>query len=124
MDPVVSKTFDEMLKRMEDYDKRWGNLERRFDDASAALQEREEAVDARFGSLESFTSAQYTAAVVADNWGSHFDSRVSDLEQRMADLELIWLAEIQGRARRSCGDAGGSRQRAAVVAHGGRRQHR
>jgi hypothetical protein len=32
--------------------------------------------------------------MVTDNWGAHFDSRVMDLEQRMANLELIHLAEI------------------------------
>jgi hypothetical protein len=99
MDPVVAKTFDEMLKRMEDFDRRsaehWERLERRFEDASATVQEREEAVDGRLIELENFASTQYTAAVIADNWGSHFDSRVSDLEQRMADLELIRLAEIR-----------------------------
>ena len=55
------------------------------------MQEREDAVDSHIASLEGFASSQYTAAIVADNWGSHFDSRVTDLEQRMADLELIWL---------------------------------
>jgi hypothetical protein len=37
---------------------------------------------------------QYTTAVVANNWGAHFDSRINDLETRMVDLELICLAEI------------------------------
>jgi hypothetical protein len=40
MDPVVAKTFDEMLKRMDDLDVRsaehWERLEKRFEDASAA----------------------------------------------------------------------------------------
>ncbi|CAD6246410.1 unnamed protein product [Miscanthus lutarioriparius] len=99
MDPVVSKVFDEMLKRMEDLDKRfaerWERLEKRFEDASTALQEREQDVDGRPASLEDYASTQYIAATVADNWGAHFDSCVSDLEQRMADLELIRLAEIR-----------------------------
>jgi len=51
-------------------------------------------VDACITSLEDLTSAQYTTAVVSDNWGARFDSRIDDLEQRMADLELICLAEI------------------------------
>ncbi|CAD6334072.1 unnamed protein product [Miscanthus lutarioriparius] len=100
MDAVVAKTFDEMLKRMEEFDtrsaERWERLEKKgFEDASAALQEREEAVDGRLAALEDFASSQYTAAVVADNWGTHFDSRVTDLEQRMVDIELIRLAEIR-----------------------------
>jgi hypothetical protein len=49
MDPVVTETFDEMLKRMEDQDKRsaehWEHLEKRFEDTSTSLQEREDAVD-------------------------------------------------------------------------------
>ncbi|CAD6340373.1 unnamed protein product [Miscanthus lutarioriparius] len=86
MDPVVSKTFDEMLKRIEDYDKRWGNLERRFDDASAALQEREEAVDARLISLESFASAQS---------GDERDDRVETLEEAVSELQS-WRMEVDG----------------------------
>ena len=34
--------------------------------------------------------------MVADNWGGHFESRVSDLEHRMFDLECIRIVE--------CGD--------------------
>lgn len=98
MDPIVAKTFDEMLKLMEDFDKRsfehWERSEKRFEDATTTLHEREEAVDARIASLENFASTQYSAAIIADNWGAHFDSRVTDLEQRMANLELILLAEI------------------------------
>jgi Mg2+/Co2+ transporter CorC len=52
-------------------------------------------VDSRTASLEDFVSSQYTTTVVADNWGSHFESRVSGLETCMADLELIRLAEIR-----------------------------
>lgn len=33
--------------------------------------------------------------MVADNWGAHFDERVSDLEHRMNELELIRLYEIR-----------------------------
>jgi hypothetical protein len=99
MDPVVANTFDEMLKRMDEQDKRsaerWERLEKRFDDASASLHEREDTIDGRLSSLEGFAHAQYKAAVVADNWGAHFESRVDDLGQRMADLELIRLAEIR-----------------------------
>lgn len=99
MDPIVAKTFDEMLKRMEDLDahstERWGCLEKRVDDVSTALWEREIMVDSRTASLEDFVSSQYTTTVVADNWGSHFESRVSGLETCMADLELIRLAEIR-----------------------------
>ena len=61
MEHVVAKTIDEMLKRMEDLDTRstecWGCLELHFKDASTALQERKEAVDARIASLENFASA-------------------------------------------------------------------
>jgi chromosome segregation ATPase len=99
MDPVVANTFDEMLKRMDEQDKRsaehWERPEKRFDDASASLYKREDAIDDHLSSLEGFAHAQYNAAVVADNWGAHFESRVNDLEQRMADLELIRLAEIR-----------------------------
>ena len=45
-------------------------------------------------SLEEYASAQYTVVVVTDNWGAHFEERVSDLEQRMVDLELIRIHEI------------------------------
>jgi hypothetical protein len=74
---------------------RWERLEKRVEDASRAAQEYEQATDSRIASLEELASSQYTAAVVADNWGSHFDSRVSELEQGMADLELIRLSEIR-----------------------------
>ncbi|XP_066345321.1 uncharacterized protein [Miscanthus floridulus] len=88
-----------MLKRMEDLDRRsserWERLDKRFEDVSASLQEHEEAVDSRITSLESFAFAQYTAAIVADNWGAHFDSCVTDLEQRMADLEMIRVVEYR-----------------------------
>ena len=61
MDPVVSKALDEMLKRFEAFDsrsaERWERLEKRIDDASAALQEREGSVDGRLQSLENFASA-------------------------------------------------------------------
>lgn len=101
MDPVVAKTFDEMLKRMEDFDKhsveRWERSEKKFEDAAMALRECEEAVNARIVSLENFASSQYSAPIVADNRGAHFDSRVSDLEQSMSDLELIRLAEIRNK---------------------------
>jgi chromosome segregation ATPase len=98
MDPVVSKALEELLKKMDNYDarsaERWGRLEKRVDDAEASLREREVAVDSRLTSLEGLVSAQYTAAAVADNWGSHFEVRLEELDQRMGALELIRLAEI------------------------------
>ena len=84
MDPNVRSLFDEVLKRIDDLrtdsSGRWERWERRFEEATSELQERDEAVDRRIKSLEEFASAQYTAAVVANNWGGHFDERVSDLE--------------------------------------------
>jgi enoyl-CoA hydratase/carnithine racemase len=60
MDPVISKTFDEMLKK-EEMDarsaERWGRLEKRIDDAEALLQEHEHAVDTRLTSLENYASS-------------------------------------------------------------------
>lgn len=38
--------------------------------------------------------AQYTTTIVTDNWGSHFDARISDIEHRMVDLELVRVTEI------------------------------
>jgi hypothetical protein len=52
-------------------------------------------VDLRVTQLEENTNAQYTATVVTDNWGTHFDERVSNLEHRMNELELICLYEIR-----------------------------
>lgn len=99
MDPIVTKAFDELIKRMDEQSsrsaERWERLEKRIEEVTQAMREYEQATDSRIASLEDFASSQYTAAVVADNWGSHFDSRVSDLEQRMADLELIRLSEIR-----------------------------
>ena len=43
MDPVVACSAA-----------RWERLEKRFEDASAALQEHEQAVDSRLNSLEDF----------------------------------------------------------------------
>jgi hypothetical protein len=84
---------------MEDLDRRsaerWERLEKHFEDASAALQERDVAFESRLSSLELLTFAQYTTVVVADIWGAHYDSHVGELEHRMADLELIFLAEIR-----------------------------
>jgi hypothetical protein len=62
---------------------------------SASQHRRVEAVDLRVAQLEEYTNAQYTAAVVADNWGAHFDEHVSDLEHHMNELELIRLYEIR-----------------------------
>lgn len=73
-----------MLKRLNDFDERstqsWERWERRFEEASATIKERETIVDGRLLALEEFASTQYSATVVADNWGSHFESRLSDLE--------------------------------------------
>lgn len=41
------------------------------------------------------TVPQYCAAVVANNWGSHFEERLQDLEQCTADLELIRIHKIR-----------------------------
>ena len=96
--PNMRSLFDKVLKRIDylraDSGDRWERWERRFEEASAELQERNTAVDQRIASLEEFASAQYTTAVVSDNWDAHFDERVSDLEQRMVDLELICIQEI------------------------------
>jgi hypothetical protein len=70
-------------------------VEKRYDEAAVAFQERAKIVDARLTSLENNTLYQYTAAVVTDNWGHQFDERVTDLEQRMGNLELIRLAKIR-----------------------------
>ena len=74
MDPNVRSLFDEVLKRIDDLradsSGRWERWERRFEEATSDFQERNEAVDRRIQSLEEFASAQYTAAVVADNWGA------------------------------------------------------
>lgn len=45
--------------------------------------------------MESFASAQYNAAIVTNNWGSHFEECLQDLEHRAADLELIRIHEIR-----------------------------
>ena len=98
MDPNVRSLCDEILERIDrlrdDSGERWERWERRFEEVTTERQEHDEAVDRRIKSLEDFAAAQYTAAVVSDNWGAHFDERVSDLEQRMMDLELIRIHEI------------------------------
>lgn len=98
MDLNVRMMFDEVLKRIHDLgassNQRWELWEKRFNDATDDLKERNTVVETRIASLEEFASAQYFATVVADNWGSHFDSRVSDLERRMVDLEGIRVLEI------------------------------
>jgi uncharacterized coiled-coil protein SlyX len=99
MDPNTRNMFDEMLKRLDDMEtrssERWECWEKRFCDSSVERQERDTVVDERLTSLETFASAQYSAAVVTDNWGSHFEERLQDLEQRTADLELIRIHEIR-----------------------------
>jgi hypothetical protein len=73
MDPKVRSLFDEVLKRIDDLHTdssgRWEWWERRFEEATAELQERDAAVDRRIKSLEEYASSQYTTAVIADNWG-------------------------------------------------------
>jgi len=44
--------------------------------------------------LEQFASAQYTATIVGDNWGGHFFERISELEERVHDLEMVRYVEI------------------------------
>ena len=55
---------------------------------------QDEVVDRWIKSLEDYATAQYTATVVVDNWATHFNERISDLKQRMMDLELIRIHEI------------------------------
>jgi hypothetical protein len=69
-------------------------LDRRFSDLEAAQFQRDTAVDTRIESLERFASEQYTAAIIADNWGGHFSTRVGELEERVHDLELVCYVEI------------------------------
>ncbi|CAD6334022.1 unnamed protein product [Miscanthus lutarioriparius] len=77
-------------ERAAEEDRRLVLLEQR----AASTHRRAEAFDLRVAQLEDYTNSQYTAAVVVDNWGAHFDERVSDLEHRMNELELIRLYEI------------------------------
>ena len=100
MDPLCKSAFDDLISRFEAMDARsadrWERIDRRLQDTASVLEQRNLVVESRLESLEEFTSSQYTAAVVADNWGGHFESRVSDLEHRMFDLECIRIVE--------CGD--------------------
>lgn len=99
MDPVVRNMFDELIQKFDafrgEFDSLDSRLEKRLADAEASRQRLNEAVDGRLTSLEHFASSQYTAAVVADNWGGQFSDRVTDLEQRVLDLELIRFGEIR-----------------------------
>lgn len=98
MEPNVHHLFDEVLKRIDDLradsNERWERWERCFDDTTAEFQERDVATEHRISSLEEFVEAEYTAAIVSDNWGAHFNEWVSDLEHRMVDLELVRVHEI------------------------------
>jgi hypothetical protein len=98
MEPNVRHLFDEVLKRIDDLrndsNRQWEHWEWRFDDVTAEFQERDVAIERRISSLEEFDGAEYTATVIADNWGAHFDERISNLEHRMVDLELVHIHEI------------------------------
>ena len=99
MDPVVCQMFDDLIHRFDafrcEFDGLGVHLDRRFTETEAVRSEHDSAVDSRLDSLEQFASAQYTAAIVADNWGGHFSERVSELEGRVHDLEMVRYVEIQ-----------------------------
>ena len=99
MDPVVRQMFDELLERFDavrtELDGFGSRLDQRFADSEAVRTQRAAVVDGRLESLERFASDQYTAAIVADNWGGHFSERVADLEERVRNLELVRYVEIQ-----------------------------
>lgn len=99
MEPNARSMFDEVLQRLDGMEsrssERWERWEKRLTEADAERKEHDDAVDERLLSLENFASAQYNAAAVADNWGSHFEDRLQDLEHRQADLELIRIHEIR-----------------------------
>jgi hypothetical protein len=84
MEPNVRHLFDEVLKRIDDLrndsNGQWEHWEWRFDDVTTEFQERDAAIERRISSLEEFVGAEYTATVIADNWGAHFDERISNLE--------------------------------------------
>ena len=99
MDPVVRQMFDDLIHRFDafrsEFDGLGAHLDRRFTETEAVRSEHDSTVDRRLDSLEQFASAQYTAAIVADNWGGHFSERVSELEGRVHDLEMVRYVEIQ-----------------------------
>jgi len=99
METNTRNMFDEELKRLNGMEsrssERWERWEKRLSDSDAERKERDDAVDERLQSLENFASAQYNTAAVADNWGSHFEDRLQDLEHRQTDLELIHIHEIR-----------------------------
>jgi DNA repair exonuclease SbcCD ATPase subunit len=74
-------------------DRRLGLLEQR----AASEHRRVEEIDLRVTHLEDFAHAQYTTASVADSWGAHFNDRVSELDSRMKELELIRIYEIRDK---------------------------
>jgi len=92
MDLVVRQMFDDLIHRFDafhsEFDGLGSRLDRRFTETEAVRSEHDPAVDSRLDSLEQFASAQYTAAIVADNWGGHFSERVHD-------LEMVRYVEIQ-----------------------------
>jgi hypothetical protein len=61
------------------------------------LEQRAASEHRRVAHLEDFAHAQYTAASVADSWGAHFNDRVSELDSRMKELELIRIYEIRDK---------------------------
>jgi len=99
MDPVVKQMFDDLLQRFDsfrtEFDGLGSRLDQRFSASEAARVQRDAAIDDRVQSLEDFASAQYTAAIVADNWGGHFSARIDELEDRVGELEKVRYVEIQ-----------------------------
>ncbi|CAD6254188.1 unnamed protein product [Miscanthus lutarioriparius] len=99
MDPVVHQMFDDLIHSFDafrsEFDGLSARLDRRFTETEAVCSKHDSTVDRRLDSLEQFASAQYTAAIVADNWGGHFSERVSELEGRVHDLEMSVESEVQ-----------------------------
>jgi len=99
MDPVVRQMFDDLIQRFDsfrsEFDGLGSRLDRRFSNSKAARFQSDATVDSRLDSLEHFASTQYTATIVGDNWGGHFSERVSELEERVHDLEMVRYVEIQ-----------------------------
>ncbi|CAD6271267.1 unnamed protein product [Miscanthus lutarioriparius] len=99
MDPVVRQMFDDLIHCFDafrsEFDGLGARLDRRFTETEAVRSEHDSTVDSHLDSLEQFASAQYTATIVADNWGGHFSERISELEERVHDLEMVRYVEIQ-----------------------------
>ena len=98
MDPVVCQMFDDLIQRFDSFRSKFdglgSRLDRRFSKSEAVRFQHDVAFDGCLESLEHFASTQYTAAIVADNWGAHFSERVSELEERVHDLEMVLYVEI------------------------------